>query len=788
MAILAPSPRRGALNARRRTLLHVGIAVALGGAACTASAAPDFSADSARKLDEMVVQGQSVPKAQSPKYTQPLLDTPQTITQIPTEVIEGQNLLNLRDVLSTLPGITFGAGEGGGGYGDSINLRGFSANNDITVDGIRDSAQYTRTDTFNLETVEVVNGANSVNSGAGAVGGTINLVSKVARQGDLTRLQAGVGTDSYGRVTADSNHEFGESSAFRINAMAHRNDAPGRDFEEFERWGFAPSIAFGLGSDTTATLSYLHQEDDNVPQYGVPYYNGAPLPGVDPSTYFGYHNVDRQEIDVDQFSAKIEHRFSESLSVVNHTRQSDIDQTAIVDPPQGAYCLVGGVNPATGGACVYGTGTAQFTLLPGQYQPSGPRGNTRITNNTIGINQTDFISNFRTGGIEHDLVSGFSISHESFDLSTGNVLRNANGSNPFPVPPAGPGLPVLDLYDPDTLWTGPVNYIASSQQRGELDNRALYAVDTLKFSEAWQLNLGARYERNEGSHRTDTIATNGAVTPGTEVINDDNLFSYRGGLVFKPTAATSYYLSYGNSKTPSKASVNGACTSNAAPTAGTNNCNVDPETAVATELGTKWDLYDGRLSLTAALFRNDREDYRVSDPNNPDNPSGEQQLDGEARVQGLILGASGRLQDNWMVYANYAWLESEVLQGASNNQAEQGLDYTRGDALTNTPEHSLGLWTTYDLNSQWQFGYGANYLGKVYLTQHSSTNANGPLVTAPGYVTHRAMVNYRWTRDFSLQLNASNLLDKEYYTRPRNNGWATPGDTRTVVLTASYTF
>ena len=125
-------------------------------------------AESARKLDEMVVEGQTVPKAQSPKYTQPLLDTPQTITQIPTEVIEGQNLLNLRDVLSTLPGITFGAGEGGGGYGDSINLRGFSANNDITVDGIRDSAQYTRTDTFNLETVEVINGANSVNSGAGA--------------------------------------------------------------------------------------------------------------------------------------------------------------------------------------------------------------------------------------------------------------------------------------------------------------------------------------------------------------------------------------------------------------------------------------------------------------------------------------------------------------------------------------------------------------------------------------------------------------------------------------------
>jgi catecholate siderophore receptor len=757
----------------RTSLLFAAIATSLAGlpAPVIAADAAD-AADRTTQLDEMVVEGTQIPKASSPKYTQPLLDTPQTITQISTEVIEGQNLLNLRDVLATLPGITFGAGEGGGGYGDSINLRGFSANNDITVDGIRDSAQYTRTDTFNLEAVEVVNGANSVNSGAGAVGGTINLVSKVARAGDFNRVQAGLGSDSYGRATIDSNNEFGDNSAVRLNAMFHRNDAPGRDYEQFDRWGVAPSIAFGVGTDTTVSLGYLHQEDDNVPQYGVPYFNGAPLPGVDPGTYFGYHNIDRQEIDVDQFSAKIEHRFSDALAVTNQTRQSDIDQDILVNPPQGTYCLDSGINPLNGAACT----------SPGTYQPSGPRGTTRITNNTIAINQTDFSANFATGAIEHDLVTGFSISHESYDLSSGNSLRNPGGAAPNPT------LPPMNLYDPDTFWDGPLNYIPTAQQRGELDNRALYALDTLKFSEMWQLNLGARYERNEGSHRTDAIATNGAVTPGAEVVNDDNLFSYRGGLVFKPAANVSYYVSYGNSKTPSKASVNGACTANAAPGAGTNNCNVDPESAVNSEIGAKWDLFDARLSLTAALFRNDRENYRVSDPNNPNNPSGEQQLDGEARVEGLILGASGRIRDNWMVYANYAYLDSEVLQGVSDNQANQGLDYSRGDALTNTPEHSLSLWTTYDVNAQWQVGYGANYLGEVYLTQHNATNPDGAIVTAPGYVTHRAMVAYRLTRDFALQLNVTNLLDKEYYQRPRNNGWATPGDARSAVLTASYTF
>ena len=790
------------LSRPRPALLALAVSSALCLAAPHALAEPSVDAGAparadAQTLDEMVVEGHVVKKATSPKYTQPLLDTPQTVTQIPTEVIEGQNLLGLRDVLATLPGITFGAGEGGGGYGDSINLRGFSANSDITVDGIRDSAQYTRSDTFNLETVEVVNGANSVNSGAGAVGGTINLVSKVANDQTFTRAQVGAGTDSYGRATVDANTTFGENSAFRINAMFHQNDIPGRDVEENERWGIAPSVAFGLGTDTTLSLSYLHQEDDNVPQYGVPYYpavgNGGPLPGVDPSDYFGYRNVDTQEIDVDAFTAKINHSFSETFSVSNITRQSTTTQWSVVNPPQGTYCLPSGVS-ATGGSCRVTiqapTETAEgiyVDVLPGNYLPTGPRGTARDTENQIAINQTDFLVDFSTGAIEHNLVTGFSISHESYDLLSGNVLRNADGTNPY----AQTGLPQMDYGNPDTFYTGPQNFIASARQAGELDNKALYALDTMKFSDAWQLNLGVRYERNEGSHRTDTIATpasGGAITAGNEVQNNDDLLSYRGGLVFKPVDNGTFYLAHSNSETPSKASVNGACTVAVDVTLGTSNCNVDPEGAVNTELGTKWDLYGGALSLTAAIFRNDRENYKVSDPNNPDNPSGEQQLDGQARVDGLLLGVSGRLRDNWMVYANYARLDSEVLQGVSDRQAGLGNDYTRGDRLTNTPEDSLGLWTTYDISSQWQVGYGVNYLGKVWLTQHNASNPDGPLVTAPGYTTHRAMVNWNATQQLSLQLNATNLFDKEHYTRPRNNGWSTPGEARSVVLTANYTF
>ncbi|HMJ92677.1 MAG TPA: TonB-dependent receptor plug domain-containing protein, partial [Allosphingosinicella sp.] len=202
---------------------------------------------------------------ESPKATQPLLDTPQTITVISDQTIRKQNLLTLRDALAAVPGITFGAGEGGGGYGDSINLRGYSASNDITQDGVRDSAQYSRTDPFNLQQIEIYNGANSAFNGSGSVGGTINLVSKVPQPNDLTILSGAIGTDYYYRATVDTNQRLSDSIAVRLNAMWHRNDVPGRDVEEYHRWGVAPAITFGVASDTSLTLAFVHQSDNNTP-------------------------------------------------------------------------------------------------------------------------------------------------------------------------------------------------------------------------------------------------------------------------------------------------------------------------------------------------------------------------------------------------------------------------------------------------------------------------------------------------------------------------------------------
>ena len=776
----------------------------------TADSASDTAAHAtvghaATEFDAVEVVGSRVHRAESPKYTEPLNDTPQTITVISREVIEQQNLLGLRDALSTLPGITFGAGEGGGGFGDSITLRGYTATSDITSDGVRDSALYTRSDTFNLEAIELINGANSAVSGAGSVGGNINLVSKSARAGDAHAFSLGVGSDGYARATADSNFDSGDGMALRLNAMAHQNDAPGRDHEYFQRWGFAPSLAIGLGSDTRLSVSYLHQNDDNLPQYGVPYalntYNDGPLPGIDPSDYFGYRNVSAQTSDVDMLTAEFAHDFDASVSLRTLARLQRVDQRTNVTSPGGTWCLDNGINPYTGLACA-GVQPAG-TWLPN----SGPRGFVRDTRNTLATIQSDLTARFTTGAINHAFVGGLAFSTESFDLESGGVFFNANGSA---LPNTAAGYPLVNIHAPFNVWTGPLKYFRSGKTEGDLDSASAYLFDTLKFGERWMLNLGVRYDRNAGATKTWIVSTTDATRGqllGTNPIarNNENVLSYRAGLVFKPVETGTVYLSYANSKTPSKASVNGSCTLTS--TTGTANCDVAAETAVNVELGAKWELLDRKLAVSAALFRNERRNYRVADPGNPLNPSGEQQLDGRARVDGVALGIAGTLMPRWQVFANYTYLDSEVVRGVSafcvanpsvacGNSANDR-DPFAGNPLTNTPKHSGSVWTTYDIGD-WTFGYGATYQGE-FIVQNNSLDGR-QLFYTDDYWVHRAMIGVALNDRLDLQLNINNLLDDTYYTRIRNSitftgstvtggsGWATPGDGRSATLAATWRF
>jgi catecholate siderophore receptor len=264
--------------------------------------------------------------------------------------------------------------------------------------------------------------------------------------------------------------------------------------------------------------------------------------------------------------------------------------------------------------------------------------------------------------------------------------------------------------------------------------------------------------------------------------NEETLVSYRLGLVYKPSPNSSLYLAYGNTRTPSQATVNGGCSV----TGAAQNCNVDPEEGKVLELGAKWDAFDGRLSLTGAIFQNERTNIRLNS-NDPAIPV--QQLDGASRVRGVTLGVAGQLTDRWTVLANYTWLDSEILQNiAGTALPPNNVDYTKGDPIPVTPEHAFNVWTTFMVTDSVMLGYGATYAGAYAFTRVSAT---APLLFSDDYWLHNAAVTWTVSDSVSVQLNIKNLTDQTYYNRVRSNagfGWATPGDTRSAQVTLNYRF
>jgi catecholate siderophore receptor len=727
-------------------------------------------------------------KQASPKAVRPLRDTPQTITVISSQVMQQQNLLSLQDALATVPGITFGAGEGGSGYGDSITLRGFSANTDITIDNVRSSAQYSRSDMFNYSAVEVTNGSSSVTNGSGSVGGNINLVSKRPLEKDQAIVQGGVGTANYYRGTADISHHLSDTVAVRLNAMVHHNDVPGRQVEKNDRWGIAPSVTIGMGTANRLTLMYYHQEDRNIPQFGLPYFanqsatNGytGVLPGVDRSAYYGFRNLDTQHINSNQITSIFEHDFNSKVKLRNLIRYDDVQQFTRADGPEGTFCMPNGLTPV-GLACA--TGQKAGTFVP----TGGSRGNTRDTRNQMFYEQADLSAVVNTGFIEHTLDLGFQLSKEYYTLASGNSERNADGTTPAAATAA------YDLFNPNigNTYTGPVNFIVSSRQKNNVEDYAAYLFDAAKLGSHFELNGGLRIERNLGHSTAYTVstaaATLGQVTAITPLRNAATLFSWRIGAVYKPVEAVSAYIAYGNSKTPSQNTVNGACTQ----TGTSATCNTKPEGAKNYEIGVKAELTHGLL-LSAALFRNDRDSYKVAsgDPTLPD-----QTLDGHSRVDGIALSASGNITPAWNVTANYTYLHSKLIQSVSDKclAAPGSGNCTNtlavpnpggGSALTQTPNHSGSLFTTYRLPFGLTVGYGVTYQGSFALNTPTTTAT--VVYRSKSYAVHNATLAYDVTKRLNLQVNVKNIGNRLYYTRIRpNNGWATPGDARSAQVTAT---
>ncbi len=737
-----PSPGvRGTFTPRQaleRLLTGTGVGVVFG----TGGATLDL-----RLSEYVTVEGR--PAVASPKFTSPLVDTPQTISVIPSRVFNEQGAQNLTDVLRNTPGITFNAGENGFASGTSnFSLRGMDATSSIFVDGARDSGNYFR-DVFNVEQVEVVKGPSGEN-GRGSGGGYVNLTTKVPQLESFQRVTLSYGFDEYGsenrpRTTADLNQRLTDGVALRVNALWQDGGVPGRETAERNNWGVAPSLAIGLGGPTRATLSYQHIDQQDLPDWGVPgaliegmvAYNAA-AGGSEVRDRFYGHTSDYDDVTSDAAVVRVEHDFSRTVGLSNQTRWSDTEREAL-------YAIPTGFTPATG------TATTQ--------RQGYRRENTAISNFTnLGISAD-------TGAVRHAVSAGVELSHEGSSANrypTNGLLGN-------------PGATPIGRPDPNRPLAGLVGLVPVQTAEVTINTVAGYLYDTARFGDHWEVTGGVRVERYDVSLESRTAA--GAPQGPDGYSREDTTLNGKIGVVYMPSPAGSIYGSFGSNVLPPASFLSNPDISrdgdNAFPgwSAGQNSAASKVQRLTNIEVGAKWNVLDQRLSASAAAFRTERSNIAMA--GTVDGVANTFAGYGQQFIRGVELGAIGNLTREWTLLAGLLVMDSERRHGpevdAARLAANPG-DYgdrvsTSGDQLAFTPRVTGNLWTTYRLPMGLTIGGGLQYMGESYLGRPDDAERiipNGRAGTLPAYTVVNALATYAINRNLSLRFNADNLTDRFY--------------------------
>lgn len=756
----------------RKKIVSSAIASSLSMIATTAMAQESLSQLPTIHTKATQEESLKVDQSANAKFVAPLLDTPKSVSILSQKLIKDSNSNTLLEALRYEPGITLGAGEGGTPFTDMPYIRGYSAQSSVYVDGVRNSTSQNR-DMFAIEQVEVIKGSSSALGGGGGVGGSINLIPKVAHEGDVYQGSVQGGTDNYRHIQLDANKDFGNGVAGRVVVMGHENEKAGsNDGAEYARAGIASSLAFGLDTATRGTLSYYYLRSNDEPDAGIPFLpvGGKPI-DVKQGMYYGWkaRDFDKRENHIGTF--KLEHDLADDLTLSN---------TMSYTKSKSDYIYT---NADDSKGNVTKNGTISRRAL------------SRIVDTDAYSDQLALKGKFNTGTLKHSFNTGAEWSYQqsnqgvyTFTDASGTTSTVHNTS--CPVSSALSNGWCTSVNNPmngtftDTLGSIKNQYTTRSR------TVSLYALDSIEFNPQWLLNLGIRWDKfeterkyNKNIYKTvkdiDKTSTSGnytndiSIAAGQKFENDSDYFSYQAGLVYKPTENGSIYASFATSANP--VGVDQGDGADALSTSSQQANDLSPEKARTFEVGTKWDLFNNRANLTAAIFRTEKQNTRIAiDANTTTNA-------GESKVDGFEVGFNGKVTDKWEVSAGYSYLDSELTKAAYNAVAQEG------KPLPFVAKNSATLWSTYRVLPKLTLGAGAEYRDKVF----TNTNTGATMLEdkyLPTYTIYNAMAKYDVNKNVNLQLNINNISDKRYFTSAHPAHYAFEGNGRNAVLAINFKY
>jgi catecholate siderophore receptor len=694
------------------------------------------------------------------KGDQPLRDIPQSITVVTEKLINERNLDTVKDVLHNTAGVTFQAAEGGE---EDIRLRGFSlaTTGDIYLDGMRDAAFYDR-DTFNLDRLDLLRGSASMLFGRGSTGGVANQVSKIPHRVLDRSVSLTIGNFDYGRVTADINQPFAETSALRVTAMHTKADNNGAG-SSIDKQGVAASLRVGIGERDEFLANLYHLNNNNGINYGLPWIRPNPaatsaantiIPGLDPEAYYGLssdYNAGKATIATLSHT----HRFSDQMELKTQLRQGayerDLRASAIrfAPPP--------GTPPATPG-----TPPSPFATLVNLSEATGfTRGtNLKIQDLDTTQVQSDLSSKFAAFGMKHHLLAGFDFARDARTVFAARNAEQGGVTLVKPITTVGTPNDGAAVDEASRVLRVGNDFIARAW--------SLYTQNTVEFAPAWKFIGGLRYDNLDGQYKAFTIPA-AAPEPTTTTSYQQKIskLSHRVGLLFQPTDSQSYYFSYGTSFNTSGDTYSYNALS----------ANTPPESSANFELGAKLESANKQLSTRLALFHSVKKNERNIDP---DTAATRLLLSGRRHSSGFEIDVAGRMHKDWEVFFSYVWMPYARVDEAASTATLVGNRV--GDRPGLSPKHSGAIWTTYQFNSKLRFGGGVNFRSR-----QAPADVTAPAWEAPSYATLDLFAEYKLNDRFSFKGNIVNATNK-YYADALYRGHYVPGAGRLLQANATLSF
>ena len=731
------------------------------------------------------------------RRTRPLAETPATITVLTRAQIEESGYTDLVRILDAQPGVTVGTGENGNAFGDRYIIRGQDVRSDVFVDGLRDPGMSTR-ESFAIEQLEITKGPSSSFAGRGASGGAVNAITKAATTDyNFSKGSVALGGDNYIRATADINYSTGNSFAIRGNLLYAKTDVPYRSPAERKRKGAAVSALYTPTDDLTLILDYYGLRARDKPDAGsflITDSTGTRVPAPLGPSYT--QSSDFQDSDVDTFTGRIKYAFSPSVKLSSIFRYGESYNRYVITG------IASQVVPTT-------TGSYQTGRLDGSH--GGWQDLNYIANQTNLSVETNLL------GMKHQFILGAEYTNHKVKSTTGSVADGSAATlsttaayyrfrtgafncsstlggvnNQYCISDAsGNAVPNLANLAGQSVVRAP--YAARHWQ---VETIAAYLMDTVDLTPSLTLFAGGRMDRYKFDISQYNVQTGAAVNFTGRTTNlfeyTDTLWNGHLGLTYKlghggivyATVSTAADINGGESDTTG-AGYGGFLLDSAGGDV------AKPERSWNYELGTKWNVLNEKLLLTASLFRTVKSDVMEGADYNAVGTFNT----GKLRVQGVEFSAAGNITDLWSVQGGLSLMRAKILESANSGISAAQLAFGAtnvGKTLANFANTSAELMTRYQLTDAFAMGAAVKYKSKRYGGQPDtaavySYTAAGQFAYSqpvPAYTVGDLFIEYKVNENIDFRLNVNNITNKEYYLAAYRAGFFLyKGDGRQVVGT-----